>query len=205
MSAICAQLASGEAALNNLRGVLASASAKVSTGRICAGFWTPAAPMPLHTHGGPASKNLHTSGHPARRLATPIEPCSVQRLMKRHPRLYSAQDQGIERETVAIFTLAVVLGASRSSFLLVGFRIVLTDDSCCRSSASVARVRSVQTVVVSTPLLNCVAAWRSAGLERIMNFSNSTIRKNRIPPPTSQGQTQSGSDSLPKIAWNGGA
>ena len=53
--------------------------------------------------------------------------------MKRHPRLYSAQDQGIERETVAIFMLAVVLGASRSSFLLVGFRIVSTDDWRCRS------------------------------------------------------------------------
>ncbi len=51
----------------------------------------------------------------------------------------------------------------------------------------------------------CVAAFRRTGIERMTNFSSSTTRKKTTPPPISQGQTQSGSDSLPKIMWNGGA
>ncbi len=122
------------------------------------------------------------------------------------------QDEGIERETTAIFMLAVVLGGLAFQVPVCRLsdrfdrRLVLSLLSFGFAAvASVARIRNAQTVGISTPSLNCVAAWRSAGLERIMSFSNSTTRKNRIPPPTSQGQTQSGSDSLPKIAWKGGA
>lgn len=45
------------------------------------------------------------------------------------------QDEGIERDTIAIFMLVAVLGDSRSKFRWAGFPIASTDRSCSRRSA----------------------------------------------------------------------
>ena len=54
------------------------------------------------------------------------------------------------------------------------------------------------------PASTAVTAVRKASDERMINFSASTTRKKISPPASSQGQTHSGTASVPNIAWNGG-
>ncbi len=56
-----------------------------------------------------------------------------------------------------------------------------------------------------SPASTDTTAARKAGVARMIAFSASTARKKATPPMSSQGHTHSGTDSLPNIAWKGGA
>ena len=73
------------------------------------------------------------------------------------------------------------------------------------SAMAAAVLRRPPMLVSQVPASTAVTARLSAALERMMNFSSSTIRKKTAPPAIRTGHTCSGMASLPKTACSGGA